>query len=612
MSAILEQDFQKKKLNLKTWKTILSYASNGKKYITLAASFGILTGILDLLTSFIGMWAIDSYIVPKMLDGFPLFAIGIVGIQFFFALFTLVFVVASGKLEAMLSTDVRKDAFTKLQTLSFSYFDKTSVGYLLTRLTNDVTRTTETVSWIFIDLGWGTTSILAGIIGVFIVNPKLALLVVLALPLLVLVSVFFQKRILANQRETRRINSMITSSFNEGIMGAKTTKTLVREEMNNRELFSLTENMRKASMRAVSMSALYMPTASMIISIVVALVFLQGGQDVLKGLVTIGQLNFFMQIGNMMFEPIRHFARLFAELQSSQAAAERILDVLNAKSDIVDSESVVSRYGDLFHAKRENWEPIEGTVEFKNVSFYYIDGEPVLKNFNLKVEAGQNIALVGETGSGKSTIVNLICRFYEPQQGEILIDGKDIRDRSQLWLQSNLGYVLQSPQLFSGSIAENIRYGKLTATDDEVRQAAEMVGAHAFIMGLEKGYETEVGEGGGLISTGQKQLISFARAIIADPKIFVLDEATSSIDTESEMKIQKASETLLKNRTSFIIAHRLSTVRGADRILVIENGEVIEQGSHHELMAKRGYYYELYTNQFQRDREEESLKALQK
>jgi len=460
------------------------------------------------------------------------------------------------------------------------------------------------------DVGWGSMALVASLIGTFIVNVKLALILVSAIPVMVLISVVFQKKILRYQRDARRLNSMITSSFNEGIMGARTTKTLVREELNNKEMFAITGNMKKASMRAALVSAMYMPVASMAISIAVAFVLNAGGYDVTSGWITIGELNFFMQIGNLMFEPIRNFARIFAELQSSQAAAERVVEVLEAESDISDSVEVVKKYGDLFNPRTENWEPIKGEVEFRNVSFSYKDGEHVLKNFNLRVEAGQNIALVGETGSGKSTIVNLVCRFYEPQEGCILIDGKDIRERSQLWLQSNLGYVLQSPQLFSGTIRENIRYGKLSATDEEVENAAKMVGAHDFIMSLEKGYDTEVGEGGGLISTGQKQLISFARAIIADPKIFVLDEATSSIDTESEIKIQKASETLLRNRTSFIIAHRLSTIRHADRILVIDNGEVVEQGTHKELMRLKGHYYELYTNQFKSEKVQESIKAL--
>lgn len=610
MNAIQEQDFQNQKVNFGTWRRILGFAGKNKKYILLAAGFGSLTGILDLCTSLASMWAIDSFITPKSFDNFWMFIVAVLFLQSMFALTTWVFVRASGKLEGHLAADIRDDAFTRLQTMSFSYFDKTSVGYLLTRLTNDVTRTTETISWCFIDLGWGIMALIASFIGMYIVNWKLALILTASLPFMVLISVFFQRRILKYQRGVRRLNSMITASFNEGIMGARTTKTLVREELNNEEFFGVTTKMRGASMKAALISAVYMPTASLVISLAVGAVLIAGGHDVQNSLITIGQLNFFMNIGNMMFEPIRQFARIFAELQSSQAAAERVVEVLDAKSDISDDEKVMSVYGDMFDGKRENWEPISGEIEFKDVSFWYKEGEPVLKDFSLKVRAGENIALVGETGSGKSTIVNLVCRFYEPTKGEILIDGRPVKERSQLWLQSNLGYVLQSPHLFSGSIKENIRYGKLTATDEEIESAAKMVGAHEFITGLEKGYDTEVGEGGGLLSTGQKQLISFARAIIADPKIFVLDEATSSIDTESEMKIQKASETLLKNRTSFIIAHRLSTVRGADRILVIDNGEVIEQGSHSELMKKKGYYHSLYTNQFRDEMIEQSIKSL--
>lgn len=610
MSVIQEQDYSARKVDLKTWRKILGYAANNKKYIFIAVFFGMLTGILDLCTNYVSMWAIDGFISPKNTERLPIFIIVAVLIQIGFALFTILFVQACGKLEAHLSADIRKEAFTRLQTMSFSYFDKTPVGYLVTRLTNDVSRSTETVSWSFIDLGWGSMAIVASLVGMFLVNTRLALIIIAAMPIMVLVSVVFQKQILKYQRKSRRLNSMITSSFNEGIMGARTTKTLVREELNNRDMFALTDRMRRASMRAITVSALYMPVASLVISIAIGLVLNRGGFYVLGGYITIGQLNFFITIGNFMFEPIRNFSRIFAELQTSQAAAERVAEVLDARSDIIDPDEIVAKYGDMFEAKTENWEPIRGDVEFRNVSFSYKDGEEVLKNFSLKVKAGENIALVGETGSGKSTIVNLICRFYEPQEGTILIDGKDIRERSQLWLQSNLGYVLQSPQLFSGTIRENIRYGKLDASDEEVENASKMVGAHEFIMDLPKGYDTEVGEGGGRISTGQKQLISFARAIIADPKIFVLDEATSSIDTESETKIQKASERLLRNRTSFIIAHRLSTIRDADRILVIDSGEVIEQGSHNELMELKGYYYELYTNQFKTEKIQESVQAL--
>jgi len=273
---------------------------------------------------------------------------------------------------------------------------------------------------------------------------------------------------------------------------------------------------------------------------------------------------------------------------SAQAACERVMGLLNEKEEIVDDQV----------EEKEDYGRIRGDVTFENVSFYYKEGEYILKNFNLKVKAGETIALVGETGSGKSTIVNLACRFYEPSAGRILIDGIDYQKKPQKWLHSNIGYVLQAPHLFSGTIKENIRYGKLDATDEEIIEAAKVVRAHDFIMRLEQGYDTEVGEGGGMLSTGEKQLVSFARAIIGKPSLFFLDEATSSIDTESEAKIQKAIEEVLHHRTSFIVAHRLSTIRSADRILVIDKGEILEQGTHDELLRKKGHYYELYTNQF--------------
>jgi ATP-binding cassette subfamily B protein len=466
------------------------------------------------------------------------------------------------------------------------------------------------ISWAGIDLSWGVMSIIASLIAMFAVNLRLALITAATVPLLAIASVFFQKKILKHQRQARKLNSMITAGFNEGIMSAQTTKTLVREELNNREFTALTGNMKKAAMRAAIISAVYLPVASLVISAAVGFVLIRGGYDVRHGLLTVGRLNFFINIGSMMFEPIRAFAGIFAEFQTSQAAAERVVDVLKAVPDIADSAEIIEKYGDGFDPKKENWETIVGEVEFRNVSFYYKENEPVLKNFSLKVRAGENIALVGPTGGGKSTIVNLVCRFYEPVEGEILIDGVNIKERSQLWLQSSLGYVLQTPHLFSGTIRENIRYGRLDATDEEVEAAARTVGADTFIRQLEHGYETQAGEGGNLMSTGQKQLVSFARAILADPKIFVLDEATSSIDTESEQKIEAAARTLLKDRTGFMIAHRLSTVRNADRILVIDGGEIVEQGSHRELMKLKGRYYELYMNQFMSERYAKSIEAI--
>ncbi len=604
-----EQDYQNKKIKLSTWRTILHSANSRSRFFVRILLCGLAMGLMQLFSSLLNMHIIDHFLEQQLLEGFVWIAILVVLVQILYAFLAYGFCFGAGQLESHLTSDVREACFEKLQTMSFSYYDKMSVGYLLSRLTSDISRTMETISWSCIDVGFGLMSILAGVIGMFVVNPKLAVILICAVPPLAVVSAVFQKKILKHQRQTRRLNSMITSAFNEGITGAATTKTLVREELNFREFSDTTEKMYHASFRASMVSALYLPVASLLISMATAAVLYTGGMDIRHGLISIGELNFFMTIGNMMFEPIRTFAGIFSEFQSSQAAAERVADVLESSPEIQDTPEIVQKYGDLFTPKQENWEPISGSVDFDHVSFRYGE-EPVLTDFSLHVEAGQTIALVGETGSGKSTIVNLICRFYEPQEGRILIDGIDIRQRSQLWLHSSLGYVLQAPHLFSGTIRENIQYGRLDATEEEIRHAAALVGADTFIEKLKDGYDTQVGEGGGLLSTGQKQLISFARAILADPRIFVLDEATSSIDTESEMQIQSAIETMLSSRTSFVVAHRLSTIRNADQILVIDSGRILEQGTHLELLAKRGRYYDLYMGHTLQENIDQSLHQL--
>ena len=605
-----ETSYEGRKIDPKTWKTILRFAAARKSRFVLILIGSMMAGIIDTAMSFISRWAIDGFMIPGSREHLGLFVFAAVALQILMAALTLSYCRVAGQLEAQLGADVRRAAYVRLQTMSLSYYDKTSTGHLISRLTNDVSRIMEMISWTCIDLGWGIMAVVASIIAMFVVDLKLALITITAVPVVVLISVWFQKRILRYQRETRRLNSIITSSVNEGIMGARTSKTLNRENLNNEEFSGQTGDMYRASMRAATVSAVYMPLASLAVSLVTGLVLIAGGHSVQNGVLTIGTLNFFLNIGGMMFEPIRNFAGIFSEFQSCQAAAERVADVLLSVSEIEDKPEVTERYGDFFQPRKENWEKIRGDVEFDHVSFWYQEGEPVLTDFCLHVKAGENIALVGETGGGKSTIVNLACRFYEPCEGSIRIDGVDYRERSQIWLQSNLGYVLQTPHLFSGSILENIRYGRLEATDEEVREAARMVGADTFIDKLPKGYDTDAGEGGGNLSTGQKQLISFARAILADPAIFVLDEATSSIDTETEQRIQAAADRLLRGRTSFIIAHRLSTVRNADRILVIDGGRILEQGSHKELMARKGRYYELYCNQFRRERFAESLHEL--
>ncbi len=612
-SALHEEEFSKK-IDLKLWKRLLSYALRYRGMFIAIVLLMLLVALIDLVYPQLTRYAIDN-IISKGEGGIrelvPFAAVygAVVLVQ---GGCVVAFIYFCGKLELNMSFDIRQDAFKKLQELSFSYYDKTAVGYIMARMVGDITRLSEMIAWSLTDIFWSTGFILGCIAFLLAMNWKLGLLVLIVLPPLAVISVYFQRRILAQHRIVKKQNSRITGAFNEGIMGAVTTKTLVREERNFEEFKSESGTLKKASIRAAVLSALFTPIVMTLGSIATAIALYAGGRTVIAPTVfgvgmTLGVLTTFISYTTNLFDPMQQLAGIFAEMQSAQASAERVISLLDTPCDITDTPEVIAKYGDSFDPRRENWEELHGDVEFKNVSFAYKDGERVLKNFNLKVKQGETVALVGETGAGKSTIVNLVCRFYEPTEGEILIDGRDYRERSQLWLQDRLGYVLQTPHLFSGSIKDNIRYGRKDAGDDEVMEAAKLVHAHEFITGLEKGYDTEVGEGGARLSTGQKQLISFARVILANPRIFVLDEATSSIDTETEALIQSAIGEVLKNRTSFIVAHRLSTIRSADRILVIRGGRITESGTHRELLKLRGYYYNLYTTQFTENSTEKLL-----
>jgi ATP-binding cassette subfamily B protein len=585
--TLAQEEIHEEKIDVKLWAQILQLAKPYKRYIIYAMLGTVAMAGGDALFPYMTKVAIDRFVVPQTVEGIGWFAVAFVALVLVQSLNVYIFINMAGKVESGITYTIRQVGFEHLHKLSFSFYDKRAAGWLLARLTSDVNRLGEIVSWSLIDLLWGGVAMIFYSIVMFSMNWRLALLTVCVIPVLAVVSVYFQKQILRAYRKVRRVNSQITGAFSEGIMGATTTKILSREEENLKEFQSLTSGLRASSIRAATCSALYLPIVLMLGSIGTSLTLWAGGSGVIAGTITYGVLVAFVSYTIQFFEPVREIARIFAELQMAHAAAERVMGLLNTEPEIQDRPGLSDKCPHL-----------QGAVEFENVSFAYNPLEPVLEDFNLKVKPGQTVALVGETGSGKSTIVNLACRFYEPTKGRVLIDGVDYRDRPLSWLQRNLGYVLQSPHLFSGNIRENIRYGNLKASDAEVEQAARLVNAHDFIVNLPQGYDSEVGEGGGLLSTGQKQLISFARAVLADPKIFVLDEATSSIDTETEMLIQDAIKTVLEGRTSFIIAHRLSTVRSADVILVIRDGKVQEKGNHTELMAAKGYYYRLYTNQF--------------
>lgn len=567
----------------------------------------LLAGIIDIIIPLFQRYSLNHFIALGTLDSLPGFIIAYVLILLVQVVGNTISCYQAGQIEMYVSRDMRRESFNHLQTLSFSYFNQNSVGYIHARVMSDTSRIGGLVSWSLMDGVWNLSYIIGAIVVMLSINVKLALMVLVIVPLTALAAAFFQKRLVALNRKIREINSRITGNFNEGITGAKTTKTLVVESKMEDGFNQTSREMTHTSVHAARFRALFSTMISFSSFLALALVLWRGGIITMEGVMELGTLSVFMSYALNLMEPIQWIVRAISDLITVQVNVERFTRLMGTESDVADSPEVLEKYGDSFEPKRENWEALHGDIEFKDVSFKYPDGdEYVLEHFNLKVPQGTNVAIVGETGAGKSTLVNLVCRFFEPTSGQILIDGRDARERSQLWLHSNIGYVLQSPHLFSGTVKENLLYGRPDATMEEIEAAVKSVSAEGVIARMENGYDSNVGEGGDLLSTGEKQLLSFARAILADPRIFVLDEATSSIDTVTEKLIQDAIEHLMKGRTSFVIAHRLSTIRQADVILVVKDGKIIESGKHEDLLRAHGYYYNLYTRQFQ----EESLNSL--
>ena len=603
----LEESYSKR-VDPRMWRRLFRYTLPYKREVILLGAAAIGVAAFDTLFPLWTKNLIDAAVDEGVTVDLFRYAYGFLGLTAGVSFCIWAFIKLAGRIRTHVSHDIRRDGFENLQKLSFSFYDHRPVGWLMSRMTSDCERLSNIMAWGVLDFIWGITLMVGIATVMFILDARLALVVLSVVPLLAWASAFFQKRILESSRAVRKTNSKITASYNEAIMGVRTSKVFVTEDRNLSDFRGLTGDMYSSSVRNALQSALFLPIILSLGSVATGLALAVGGIDVTAGRISVGTLIAFLTYTRHFFDPIQELGHWFAEIQMAQASGERVLSLIDTVPEIRDSDEVRAAIaktranGRPEGAAEDGYPDTIGELEFKNVGFSYGgEGQRVLDDFSLRVEPGQTIALAGPTGGGKTTIVSLLCRFYEPTEGEIRLDGIDYRKRGLHWLQSNLGIVLQEPHLFRGSVADNIRYGRLEATPGEVEAASRLVGAHDFVTAMEKGYDSEVGEGGTLLSTGQKQLVSFARAVLADPKILVMDEATSSVDTETEKRIQRGLANVLAGRTSFVIAHRLSTIRAADRILVIDGGRIVESGTHRELLALHGRYAALYRQQSLRE-----------
>ena len=551
-----------------------------------------IVSVLDSYSTYISKLIVDEGILSGDLNSLKhvLIQYGLIIIVQAVGVFGFVYMVSV--VGEQVRYDLRQKMFNHLQSLSLSYYSRTPIGWIMSRVTNDTERVAELVTWGVLDSTWGFVNIITAMVFMFILNWQLALIILAILPILLYTAIQFRKRILKQFRQVRKLNSKVTASYNENISGVRVVKALGRENKNLKEFGGLTSEMRKAGYRAAWLSALFLPSVQIISAFALGSIIWYSGINVNSGSLSVGSIQAFISYMTFMLWPIQDLARVFAEMQRAIASAERIFSLVDTTPEILDKPGAIDPG------------TIRGDIQFEHVSFWYEDELPVIKDLNLFIKRGETIALVGSTGGGKTTIVNLLCRFYEPKRGRILIGGHDYTNLSQRAIQSRVGVVLQTPHLFSGTIRENIAYGHLQASQIEIEKAAKLTGAHEFITHFENGYDEQVGEGGVLLSVGQKQLISLARAVLSDPEIFIMDEATSSVDTLTEAMLQKGMEAIMQGRTSFIIAHRLSTIKRADRILVIEDGQIAEMGTHAELLRLKGKYYNLYTRQFRFERED--------
>lgn len=582
----------------KTLSMMKSVSRPYRKRMVIMIAAGFYCSACDSIFPLFHRYALDHFVALKTLDTMKLFILLYALVLVTQLAGTYISATLCGIIEVSVNRDLRDSSFRHIQELSLSYFNSNSVGSVHSRVMSDTSKIGETVAWRMMDIVWSGAYLISILFNMLMISKPLFAAILVLIIAAAAIAALFQKKLIKINRLMRKQNAVITGDLNEMVTGVRSIKTMAIEKKMENNFYGSTEKMRKLSVRSGKLSALFSSVVSFVSALALAVVLWKGGRLTIEKAMLIGDLSVFMSYALGMLGPVQSIVNTFSQFIAIQANWERYIELMNVASDVSDREDVIERYGDAFAPKRENWEDMHGDIRFDHVSFTYPDGDTeVLTDFSMDVPKGSMVAIVGETGAGKSTLVNLVCRFYEPTSGRVLLDGKDLRDRSVMWLHSHIGYVLQTPHLFSGTVRDNLRYGKPDASDEEITRALEAVSASEIVNGLDNGLDSVVGEGGSSLSTGQKQLISFARAILADPDILILDEATASVDTITEKKIQTAISVLTDNRTSFVIAHRLSTIVGADRIIVVDDGRIAEQGTHEELMKKRGHYYSLYIRQ---------------
>ena len=613
MSPLLEdeEDFGPRRVDWRLWRRILGHLKVYPRAVGIMIGGGSILAGVEVMLPLVTAQIIDGATGANggtrgegVLEWGMLYG----GLLLVFAILVRMFIAAAGTLATGVAFDLRNGCFKRLQALPFSFFDVRSTGWLVSRVTSDVTKVTGLLPWFLLDLFWGSGMLIGILATMFTVDPRLGLAVSAIVPPLAISTWWFKRRMLASSRRIRRANSKITATYSESIAGVRTNRMLARESAASTEFGELSDEMRRWSVRNALQSAVYLPIVMSLGSIGVGLALWAGGIRVQESTgLTLGTLIAFMQYAVLFSQPIQELAQRFVDLQSAQAAAERVQELLDQTPAIRDSLEVQDRITAQTADPRPELAADGGLPEiervtFENVGHWYVEGERVLDDICFELRPGTTLALVGHTGSGKTTIAGLLARWYEPTEGRILVNGVEYRERGLDWWQSRFGVVQQVPHLFTGTIRDNVRYGRLDASDEEIRSVLKRVHALDFVESLEGeeggGLDFQVGEGGERLSIGQRQLVSLARAFLADPPIFIMDEATSSVDAETEVAIQDAVESILTNRIAVVVAHRLSTIRRADLILLMENGRIVEQGSHEELMSLRGRYRKLYLDQF--------------